>query len=187
MAKILQAHALPKFITQSAVTNIMDAIDVNTFVGVRDKAILELGLSIAARRGDYANMNLDDINIEQRTIRILGKGRKEAYLPLNNHAIKALSAYLLRREQFAKDQALFITEKGERVISYYTIFRKHIKGTTPHAFTRHSTAIACLQNGMDINVLQSFLRHESLQTTSHYLTVTQENLKSIHAKTHPRE
>jgi integrase/recombinase XerD len=186
IGKILQESRLPKFATQTTITNIIDSIGLDGFINIRDRAILEVGLSIAARRNDYVGMNLEDLDLENKTVKVFGKGRKEAYLPLNNHAINALSKYLPLREPLAKDNALFVTEHGIRLISYYDIFRKYTKEVTPHAFTRHSTAIACLQNGMDINVLQKFLRHCSLNTTSRYLEVTQENLKSIHARTHPR-
>jgi len=177
---------LPEALSPSVIVNIIESIDGEDFASLRDRAILEVGVSIGSRLSDFDGMLIEHLDIEHRLLKVTGKGSKEAYQPLGGAALQALERYLPAREAIATCDYLFVNSDGGPLKSVGYIFRKHLNGIRPHVFTRHSMAVAMLNNGENIANIKTWLRHDNLATTSVYLKMTQESVLQGHKRFHPR-
>lgn len=158
----------------------------------RDAAILELLYATGIRRAELVGIDVADIDFEQRTIRVVGKGNKERFVIFNSFAHEALDRYLALRPP-SSDGALFVSRLGHR-LSYPqvgNIFRLFVKLSglegkiTPHTM-RHSFATHLHQRGVDIMTIKELLGHESVATTQIYSKVTLSHIKSAYDEAHPR-
>jgi tyrosine recombinase XerC len=189
---------LPAFIDEESVHSLMRLPDTGTLDGSRDAAILELFYSTGMRLSELTGLNIKDINTSTRTVRVLGKRRKERILPLGQPAIDAVLHYLAVRA--AQDghpgcdtEALFLNNRGSRLSSrsVYTIVHNHLRAVSDHEqcsphVLRHSFATHLLNRGADLQAVRELLGHESLSTTQIYAHVTTDHLKREYAKAHPR-
>jgi len=160
----------------------------------RNDAILKLFYSSGIRIAELVNLDLEDLNLEESQVKVLGKGGKEAYCPITREAAKALSAYLKARNRRGNtdDSALFITKIGKRIskreiqrfIPRYAKQAGITKKTTPHTL-RHSIATHLLDQGMDLRYVQAFLRHASISSTQIYTHVSNRRLREELAYRHP--
>lgn len=196
---------LPKALTISEITMILDAPS-REGMGIRDRALLELLYATGARVSELIALNLEDIknsageNAEFRTLRLLGKGRKERLVPVGSFARAALDQYLTRlRPTLAKlenqksARALFLNQRGGRLsrqaawkIVLDSAQRAGLeKDVSPHAL-RHSFATHLLDGGADVRVVQELLGHASVTTTQIYTLVTIDKLRESYASAHPR-
>ena len=196
---------LPKALTISEITMILDAPS-REGMGIRDRALLELLYATGARVSELIALNLEDIknsageNAEFRTLRLLGKGRKERLVPVGSFARSALDQYLTRlRPTLAKlenqksARALFLNQRGGRLsrqaawkIVLDSAQRAGLeKDVSPHAL-RHSFATHLLDGGADVRVVQELLGHASVTTTQIYTLVTIDKLRESYASAHPR-
>ncbi len=171
------------------------------FKAIRDLAILELFYSTGMRLAELQGLDLDDLDLVSEQVKVLGKGRKERILPLGSHAVRALRAYYIEREQLlervkgraADRKAVFLSRRGGRLTprSIQTAVRSLFKtidgdrGLKVHSL-RHSFATHLLDRGADLRAVQELLGHASLSTTQIYTHTSIERLKKVYNAAHPR-
>lgn len=157
----------------------------------RDKAILEILYSSGMRVFELVNAKISDLSRDSRTLKIMGKRRKERFVYLGDEAEVALYEYLdLRGEN--KEEEIFLNQRGKKLttrgVRYILNERRKSMGfeksVTPHKF-RHTFATDLLDAGADIRAVQELLGHSSLSSTQVYLSVSKEKLKEIYRKAHP--
>lgn len=188
---------LPNFLYPEEVKALLEATDSSTPQGLRDRAILEVLYGTGLRLTEITKINLNEINLEEGEIRVLGKGAKERLVIFGNHARAALKEYLEKgRPKLlgkGKSRFLFISKKGEplsprqveRIIKRYCLKAGIQKKVTPHTL-RHSFATHLLLGGADLRMVQELLGHVSLSTTQVYTHITKERLKEVYDLAHPR-
>ena len=189
--------SLPKrILSEAEVKYFLSLPDIHSRKGIRDKAILELLYSAAIRRAELTRLNLYDLSVEEQTIRVSGKGKKERVLPVGNTALYWLLKYIeeVRQPRSAKEPALILDLVSRHRIRKQTInnlIRVYVKNSrlskkvTPHTL-RHSCATHLLKNGADIRYIQELLGHASVATTQIYTRVVIKDLKKVYQNTHPR-
>ncbi len=179
---------LPEVLSSTYMNKIIDEMDTSTNEGIRDKAIIELLYSSGLRVSELVNLNIEDIN-KNLTLKVVGKGRKERLVPLNNKAYKSINKWKkYARDHIAnKDEhSLFVGNKGSR-INQRQIRRIVSKkmGTYPHAI-RHSFATHLLEGGADIRIVQELLGHEDPSTTQIYTHISIKEMQKKYKTSHPR-
>ena len=163
------------------------------FQRLRDRAILEVLYASGIRRAEVAALDLHDVDLERRTMRVLGKGNKQRIVLINEAAAEAMRAYLGLRPR-SSDEAFFVGRRGRRlgVRSIWAIVKtfERLCGlplhATPHVM-RHSFATHLLENGADIMTIKELLGHESLATTQIYTNVSVEHMRKTYDRAHPRD
>ena len=187
---------LPNYFKYNDFIDMIDSIDTNTDLGIRNRALFELLLATGARVSEVVNIKTNDINISLGEIKVLGKGNKERIVYINEHTKEALENYLnnsrnnLLKE---KNEYLFLnhlgtklSDRGVRVIIDNIIKKSAISlKITPHTF-RHSFATMMLNEGCDLKSVQELLGHVNLSTTSIYTHLSNEQIKNVYLHTHPR-
>lgn len=193
--KTPKPDTLPRNIpTDEAIQNTIDAIDL-TYMGIRNKAILEVLYSTAVRAAELLGLDLYDVDFTEKRLSIRqGKGKKDRVVPLGQKAFDALRIYTdYFRSRYAKktkEKALFLSHQGRRM-SYQMLcymigkVRGDVK-IRPHVI-RHAAAIGMLKNGADIRYIQQMLGHRSLESTQIYTRLLPTDLKDTLKKYHPRE
>ncbi len=189
---------LPKFLTVEEVERLLGIPEAGTFIGARDKAILELLYSAGLRTFELVGMDTDDVDIENRTLRTRGKGMKERINPIGQYAVSALRDYLHMRlihpDKHKFDAAaMFLNFRGQRLTtrSIRRMFGCYVlkaglpASVSPHTL-RHSFATHLLQRGADLRVVQELLGHENISTTQIYTHVTDAQMQRIYEQAHPR-
>lgn len=190
---------LPTALSVAEVTALIEAAGAKgDAVALRDRALLELLYGTGARISEAVALTADDVDVETKTVRLFGKGRKERVVPLGSFALEALEAYRVRArpEMAAKGKgtaALFLNKRGNPLTrqSAWGIIqnaakraglREHI---SPHSL-RHTFATHLLEGGADVRVVQEMLGHSSVTTTQIYTAVSREHLREVYAISHPR-
>ena len=190
------AKRLPSFINKSLIDVLMNSPSLDTLIGVRDRAVLELFYSTGMRLSELVNINIGDFHLNNKLLRVIGKGKKERMIPYGRAAESAIENYLKMRNisfnpVFAKTP-LFVNSKEKR-ISTRTIQRRmnnYIKLVAdgkrvgPHLL-RHTFATHLLDNGADITAVKDLLGHSSLSSTQIYTHVSIEKLKKDYTQAHP--
>lgn len=159
----------------------------------RDLAIMELLYASGLRRAEITTIDLKDVDLKSREIRVHGKGSKERVVVFNHSAAKAIEAYLRVRPR-SRDDALFLGRGGKRLspMHVWRIFRDIYKMSgidahaSPHTL-RHSFATHLAENEVDLETIREFLGHESLATTGIYLKMSMQHKKRLYDKAHPRD
>ena len=187
---------VPKFLTVDEMFSLLNT-QFDDGLGVRDRAIMELLYASGLRVSELVGLNLNDLDLTSKTVRVLGKGRKERVGPMGDKAISALLPYLKSRETMISDKpdelAYFVNRSGGRlsVRSIERLVQKYIKRcgiqkiVTPHVL-RHTFATHLLNNGADMRGIQELLGHSSLSTTQKYTHVNLENMMQVYDKAHPK-
>ena len=162
---------------------------------VRDWAALELTYAAGLRVAEVVSLDVRGIDLERRTMRVIGKGNKERVVPFGRPAAEAVEAWLARRPELASESsgdALFLGARGGRVDPRTLRESLHrltaqagVKDVAPHGL-RHSAATHLLEGGSDLRTVQEILGHSSLQTTQRYTHVTPERLRAAFTQAHPR-
>jgi integrase/recombinase XerD len=190
---------LPKALSYSEIAAILDSAgDLDTPIGLRDRALLELLYGTGTRISEAVGLDIDDVDFEQRTLQVTGKGDKQRRLPLGEYASTALSDYLVRaRPVFATKgrgtPRVFLNTRGAplsrqsawQVLSSAAQRAGISTAVSPHTM-RHSFATHLLEGGADVRVVQELLGHSSVTTTQIYTQVTAETLRQVYATSHPR-
>ncbi|MBK7033486.1 MAG: tyrosine recombinase [Ignavibacteria bacterium] len=187
---------LPSFLQQKEADDLWDVFDLTTVSGRRDRVLCELLYGSGLRLSEALQLDLGDINIRQRTVRVVGKRSKERVVPVTQESIKSIDLYLEMRGQLApspEDPALFLGDRGKRLtsVSAWRIVKRSLGTITeaqrksPHML-RHSFATHLLDNGADLSAVSDMLGHSSLSTTQIYTHVSVERLKDAYKKAHPR-
>ena len=182
---------IPTVMTYNEVERLLTAPDITTFVGARDKALLEVLYATGIRVSEASNIKIKDVG--DRSVKIYGKGKKERMVPLGEKALKAIDYYLLKFRKKASSEYLFVSPKERKLnriviwqrIKEYAVCAKIHKNISPHTL-RHSFATHLLENGADIRVIQDMLGHESITTTDRYTHISGLYLKNSFNKFHPR-
>jgi integrase/recombinase XerC len=165
----------------------------NTLAALRARAILELLYGTGIRCAELVGLDLDDVDLEERVVRVLGKGRKERVVPFGRPARTALEAYLEERSRIGRSQAFLVNARGGRLSDRFvraTIARRVRqvaldRRISPHKL-RHSFATHLLARGADLRAIQELLGHSSLSTTQRYTHVDLTKILEIYKNTHPR-
>jgi integrase/recombinase XerD len=190
---------LPKAISVGDVERLLAAASMgDSPAALRDRAMLEVLYGGGARISEAVGLDLDDIDLDQESVRLLGKGGKERVVPLGHYAREAVTAYTVRARPSlaAKGKgtpALFLNQRGGRLSRQgaWAAIRGAAEraglGDTvsPHTL-RHSFATHMLEGGADIRVVQELLGHASVTTTQIYTMVTVQHLREVYAEAHPR-
>ena len=192
------AKKVPEFIPEEALARLLDGTAFeDTFAGWRDRAILELLYGAGMRRAELVGLRHQDLNLYQRTVRILGKGNKERIVPLPTGVMTNVETYIERKKQTGADCAptapVLVTDKLDALYPefVYRVVRRYLRLTTtapaahPHAL-RHSLATHLLNRGADLNAIKEILGHASLAATQVYTHAGIERLKSVFDKAHPK-
>ncbi len=187
---------LPHALSEHEVNTLLKAPDISTLIGLRDRTMIELLYACGLRISELISLELNQINLKQGVIRILGKGQKERLVPMGEHASNWVQRYIKDAQtSFAGNQhdCLFPGRNGKvlsrqafwyRIKHYAQIagIKSHL---SPHTL-RHAFATHLLNNGADLRVVQMLLGHSSLSTTQIYTHIAKERLKQLHAEHHPR-
>jgi len=205
---------IPSHLAVDEMSKLLDAPDISHPLGRRDKAILELFYASGLRLSELVGLDLEDVNLSGRVVRVLGKGRKERIVPFNLAAARALRAWLADREGVGagSDQGqtrvrpgsdpgrrrrqrepLFLNYQGGRLStrSVDKLVRRYVAacstryGISPHAL-RHSFATHLLEAGADLRAIQELLGHARLSTTQRYTHVNAAQLIDTYRKAHPK-
>ena len=204
---------LPRHLGEQEMSRLLEMPDASTPFGRRDRAILELFYASGLRLSELVGLDLEDVDLSSRVVRVLGKGGKERIVPFNKTAAAAVRAWLgdletltaflgevasggkrLRPANSRKSgQALFVNYRGGRLStrSVDRLVRKYVAqcstrfGISPHAL-RHSFATHLLQRGADLRAIQELLGHARLSTTQRYTHVNATQLIETYKKAHPR-
>jgi integrase/recombinase XerC len=189
---------LPKVLRLEEVERLLELPPLDDPVGARDRAVLELLYGSGLRVGELCGLDLDDLHLASRHVRVTGKGRKQRQVPVGEAAARALMTYIqeVRPELQAKagraNYALFLNARGMRLQrrSVNRIMEKYLgsgggRVVGPHAL-RHSFATHLLDNGADLRSVQELLGHENLATTQIYTHVSTERLRAVYEQSHPR-
>jgi integrase/recombinase XerC len=195
---------LPVVLKPRQVEALLAAPDAGDPVGLRDRAVLELLYATGIRVGELCGLRLPDVDLEARTVRVVGKGAKERLVPFGEPAHAALSAYLaagrlLMLPPAAADvapgaiEAVFLNRRAKpltprdarALLARYRIGTDAPNGTSPHTL-RHSFATHLLEGGADLREVQELLGHAALTTTQTYTHVSKERLRRVYEQAHPR-
>ncbi len=188
---------LPRYLKMDEIEALLNAPDVSTPQGQRNKAILELLYGAGIRLSELVNLNLNDLNLSMGQMLVWGKGGKERVALLGEPAIRALRMYINDgREELAANKttdALFLNRFGGRlsrrsiglILDKYSKLAGLWKKVTPHLL-RHTFATHMLEGGAGLRVVQELLGHAQPTTTEIYTHVTPTRLREVYMKSHPR-
>lgn len=193
-----KAHrTLPEVLRQDEAAAVLDAADDGEPGGVRDRAVMEVLYATGVRVGELCGLDVDDVDLERRTVRVLGKGGKERTVPMGGPAADALDRWIrYGRPALAtanSGAALFLGDRGGRLgqRSARRIVHRRLAATEgapdlgPHGL-RHTAATHLLEGGADLRSVQEILGHASLGTTQLYTHISIDRLKSSYTQAHPR-
>ena len=191
-------RSLPKALAERELEGLLQAPDLGTPLGLRDRAMLELMYASGLRVSELVELPLAALNTRQGVLRVTGKGGKDRLVPVGELALEHIGTYLAAaRPALARGRqpaALFLSNRGEGMSRqmFWSLVKRyalqvgmHPKRISPHVL-RHSFATHLLNHGADLRALQMLLGHSSLSTTQIYTLVAKEGLKRLHAQHHPR-
>jgi integrase/recombinase XerC len=206
-------HKVPAHLSVDEMTRLLEMPDATEPLGRRDRAILELFYASGLRLSELVQLDLGDVNLSARIVRVMGKGRKERLVPFNTSTKDALVAWLKeraalrevaiasdgqpapgsRRSAEARREPVFVNFRGtrltgrsvQRLVARYVAGCSTRFGISPHAL-RHSFATHLLEHGADLRAIQELLGHVQLSTTQRYTHVNVAQLQLAYRKAHPR-
>ena len=196
-----QEKKLPKHLSIEEAIRFIETPDLETDLGKRDRAMLELMYATGVRVAELTTLNLADVDFRNQLVRVTGKRRKQRIVPFGDPAAEAIRNYLTVRDKFLfnapvskrDDEALFLNYQGTRITtrSVGRMVEKYIRicagmhNISPHAL-RHSFATHLLDSGADLRDIQELLGHARLSTTQVYTHVSMEKLVAVYDKAHPK-
>ena len=186
---------LPEFVSEDNINVLLNSeLFNNDFEGLRDKLIVELLYGTGIRRAELISIKISDVDLENKIIKVTGKGNKQRIIPFPNILVSIIEKYLyFRNEILSETNNLLIIKSGKPVYPnlVYRVVKKNIslvssiKKRSPHTL-RHSYATHLLNNGADINAVKELLGHANLSATQIYTHNTFEKLNKIYKQAHPR-
>ncbi|MFT9847868.1 tyrosine recombinase XerC [Aneurinibacillus sp. REN35] len=191
------AKKLPNFLFPKEIEALLALPDTSRPVGLRDRAILEVLYASGIRVSELTGLTLRSVDVRAGTALVFGKGAKERYVPLGEHALRAYEQYIQQgRPHLGKQQktdALFVNVRGEkltdrsvrRIVNKYVEQASELLKVSPHTF-RHTFATHLLENGADLRSVQEMLGHASISSTQVYTHVTRERMRMVYNQAHPR-
>jgi len=187
---------LPQTLSVDQIVKLVDIKD-DSFLGLRDHAILELFYSSGLRLSELVNLNKNDINFDDGTITVIGKGNKERVVPVGSFATKAIKKWLKIRKNISdltsETEILFLSQNAKKLTSraiqyrlkFWAIKQGIPENIHPHLL-RHSFASHLLQSSQDLRAVQELLGHANISTTQIYTHLDFQHLSKIYDKAHPR-
>ena len=188
---------LPGVLTEQEVERLLAAPDIETAIGIRDRAMLEVLYATGLRVSELVGLRSEQVNLLQGVVRVIGKGGKERLVPLGEPAV----AWLERMHESSRTEilgakhgsALFPTARGRAMTrqAFWHLVKRYAaragiaRDVSPHTL-RHAFATHLLDHGADLRVVQMLLGHRDISTTQIYTHIARERLKVIHARHHPR-
>ena len=189
---------LPYVLNYSEVLKIINSVNIVSNLGLRDKSILYLLYSSGLRVSELLNLKLTNLMMDEHFIRVIGKGKKERYVPVSSVALDTIKSYIenIRPELSRKKESLgylFLNYRGDKlsrmgiwkIVANYSKVLNLSNKITPHTF-RHSFATHLLEGGADLRVVQEMLGHSDISTTQIYTHLNKSKLKETYDKFHPR-
>jgi integrase/recombinase XerD len=192
-----RAPRFPKILSEADVEALLAAPDVNTPLGMRDRAMFEVLYAAGLRVSELTGLKVFEVNLDAGVVRVMGKGSKERLVPLGEEAVDWVRRYMkdFRLELLKKKSSdhLFVTSRGAGMtrqafwqnIKRYGARAVPNKHFSPHVL-RHAFATHLINHGADLRVVQMLLGHADISTTQIYTHVARERMKALHAKHHPR-
>jgi integrase/recombinase XerC len=195
-----QEKRLPRFLEYEEIKRLLETPPSDSWLGARDRAIMETLYSTGMRVSELVAMNLEDIDFLGEVVHIRGKGKKERICPISSSVLQIIQHYMEFRNKRAQHngnfdgKVLFVNKHGTR-LSTRSVRRKMDKylkiagldpAISPHTL-RHSFATHMLNRGADLRSVQELLGHQSLSTTQIYTHLTTKKLKDVYSSAHPRE
>jgi integrase/recombinase XerD len=191
-------HLLPNTLTEKGVNSLLEAPDIDSSFGLRDRCMLEVMYSSGLRVSELVSLVVNQINVNLGLVRLTGKGNKERVIPIGEEALHWITLYLkqarplLLRPNVSND-ALFLSSRGSAITrqAFWQNIKKHLlvagikTNYSPHSL-RHAFATHLLNHGADLRTVQMLLGHSSLSTTQIYTHIAQARLQSLHSEHHPR-
>lgn len=186
---------LPDVLSLEEIRRILDAIDLSTPQGHRNRAMIETLYSCGLRVSELVNLRLSDLFFDDGFLRVTGKGDKQRLVPVSGEAVRQINLYLEQRKHLPQDSkhkdCVFLNNKGRQLsrVMIYLVIKDAVqaagitKEVSPHTF-RHSFATHLVQGGADIRVVQEMLGHESIATTEIYTHLNKEYLHQT-LQSHP--
>ena len=190
---------LPHLLSLKEIELLMKQPDLSSFKGIRDKSILEIFYSTGVRISEIINIKIQDLFLDKKMIKILGKGSKERYVILGKEALNSISEYLRIRDKIlnCSIENLYLypalIKNSKKSISYksmYNLVKKYLmkisnnEKLSPHSL-RHSFATHLLENGADIKSVKDLLGHKDLSSTQIYTNLNIKKIKAIYKIAHP--
>jgi len=189
---------LPKYLSEKQVDALLAAPDLESLLGLRDRAMLETLYATGLRVSELVSLTLAQVGLNEGVVRVIGKGSKERLVPLGEEAVAWLERYLAEVRpalaETSRHQQVFLTQRHAPLTrqAFWALIKRHgrragIASTaiSPHTL-RHAFATHLLNHGADLRVVQLLLGHADITTTTIYTHVARERLKQLHARHHPR-
>jgi integrase/recombinase XerC len=187
---------LPTVLTTEQIEKLLQAATGESFLSIRDRALLEFLYSTGARVGEAASIAVEDVDLREGTARLFGQGQKERFAAIGSYALERMKEYLPVRGMRAKPGAgsrIFINARGGPLTdrSMRRVLKRRIReadlpqAVSPHTL-RHSFATHLLQHGANLRAVQEMLGHKSVSTTQIYTKITPEHLHEVYERAHPR-
>ena len=193
---------LPRVLTFAEVEALLNAPDLTTPAGIRDRAMMELLYATGMRVSEIVNLKLEGVNLQLGYLRCIGKRGKERIVPIGSKAIEFINLYLkkvrpshkvLSKPCVRQPKILFLNPSGRKFsrVGFWKIIKRYAnlsgitKEMTPHTL-RHSFATHLLERGADLRSIQEMLGHENISSTQIYTHLSRQRLKDLHKKFHPR-
>jgi integrase/recombinase XerC len=200
-----RVETIPAHLSEDEMARLLEMPDLGSPLGCRDRAMLELFYASGLRLSELVGLNVDDVNLSRRMVRVLGKGRKQRLVPFNTSTESAMRRYLRDRDALVaraavgrsnhrgSERPLFVNYRGHRLSarSVHRLVQRYVSacstrfGISPHAL-RHSFATHLLARGADLRAIQELLGHVRLSTTQRYTHVNVAQLAEVYRKSHPR-
>jgi len=190
---------LPIFLNREEVETLLHTPDTRSELGLRDRGLLELLYATGIRVSELVGLNLQDLDLEAKNVKVIGKGNKERWVPFGREAQEAIRAYLLVRKKLMirsrkpETEAVWLNRLGGRLSSRSvrrildrTIIRAGLQQQISPHILRHTFATHLLQAGADLRVIQELLGHASLSVTQGYTHVEMTRLLDVYDRFHPR-
>jgi integrase/recombinase XerD len=190
-------RTLPDVLTVEEITRLIASPTFDEPLAFRDRAMLELAYGAGLRVSEWITLGIRDVLLDEKLVRVFGKGSKERLVPIGRSAIGAVATYVRelrpRLEKGAGKGILFLNARGEPLsrMGAWKILRRHVeqagitKAVSPHTL-RHSFATHLLEGGADLRAVQEMLGHADISTTQIYTHVDREYLRQVHKQYHPR-
>lgn len=191
-------RSLPEILTIDEINAMLNAVNTSTYVGIRDRAIMEVLYACGLRVSELINLEINQILFDAEILRVFGKGSKERIVPIGSYALNWLHIYLNNvRGHFYKSgisgNIVFLNQKGNKfsrmgvwkLLRHYANTAGILKQVHPHMF-RHSFATHLLEGGADLRAVQEMLGHSDISTTQIYTHLDKNYIKEVHKSFHPR-
>jgi len=190
-------RSLPNSLTEQDVEVLLNAPDVDTPLGMRDRTMLEVLYASGLRVSELVGLSSAQVSLDMGVVRVMGKGSKERLVPLGEEALDWLRRYLADARPALLggklSNTMFVTQRGAGMTRqmFWYLIKRHAKyggldkPLSPHTL-RHAFATHLLNHGADLRVVQMLLGHADISTTQIYTHVARERLKQLHATHHPR-